>query len=1415
MKKFLGIDVGSITAKAVLVDEDGKIIDSGYSFHNGKPAETLKAITSSFDLEDLAGAARTSSTPEIIKGAFESDIIVSFIKGASAFYSNMRALLITGGEKSGIVFFDEAGKYLNYKANSSCAAGTGSFLDQQARRLELSCIEEFCRKALLNNEEIPAIASRCAVFAKTALIHAQHEGYLLSQICDGLAYGLARNIVDTFLNNTIPEFPIIFAGGVAKNSAVIKHLELILETEIITNDFSHLYGALGSAYTALEEHRNTQGFGSEGFSEIFNIVEQEVEEGEYLYPPLRLNLSKYPDFDSEKSYIYEPQLSNSVPVEVDIYEPIENQKTYQIVIGIDIGSTSTKATLLDFNSKKVLAGFYTRTSGRPIEAVKGIFETVEETASESGAFFEFTGAATTGSGRRFIGRVVGADLMLDEISAHARAAYELDSEVDTILEIGGQDSKFTTLREGRVTFTAMNNACAAGTGSFIEEQAARLGCSLDQYNQEAEGIPSPMASDRCTVFMERDINYFLSKKHSVREVLAAALHSVRDNYLTKVATEKNIGSKVFFQGATAKNRALVAAFEQRLERPIMVSKYCHLTGAYGAALSLMETHISSTKFRGTGLCRIETPVTSETCTLCSNNCKTKVVQIGNEVEAFGFLCGRDYETKKFVMSREEKYDFVKRRKKEFSVKQTASEGKTVGLPSALYLAEEFPFWKQFFDLLSIKTVSGEECNDAVKRGKNIAGAEFCAPIAASYGQLDYLYAKADYIFMPYYIEERNERGFSIKNQYCYYSQFAASLAVTVPNISKERLLSPMFKSMRSSFYGKYELFKSIKKVQPSLRYNKMISAYKEALKFYEEKLSKMQEIYEKETADSDDIHVVLAGRPYLILPDEMNNAVPELFARQGVNVFYSADIPSAFNEELEPISPLLSAFYWVYASKVLEAAFHTVKTEGAYPVLVTSFKCSPDSFTVEYFKMMMDCYSKPYLILQLDEHDSSIGYETRVESAVRAFRNHFQLDKKRPQIVPLSGVDEGIILKPSDLEDKTLLFPNWDSLTCRLHVANIRSQGIDARILEEIPEYIRKSMIHNTGQCIPLNVIAQEVMEYVKNHNLDPAKTALWLVKTTLSCNLGMFPYFIKNILNTHKKGMEKISVYKGTILFSDFSISTAVNGYFANYFGGMLRKAACAIRPYEVNKGETDRVTEQAVEIIANAMESGGNLEESTSKVVNLFASIEKSGSRRPKVGVFGDLYTRYNEVINQNLFKLIEDNGGEVVVTSPSELLKLTADSYIRKMLYEGIYGKSALASVLIKILPTLEKRYDKIFSRIISVEDKALPLPPSEVLNKFGVRLEHTGESMENLLKTYALAANEPDLVLFVQANPAFCCPSLVTQAMSEKIEEVTGIPVVTVEYDGTAGYKNDPIIPYLKLRAGKRKRNSKEAHPPFAY
>jgi predicted CoA-substrate-specific enzyme activase len=386
--------------------------------------------------------------------------------------------------------------------------------------------------------------------------------------------------------------------------------------------------------------------------------------------PLTLTQSRYPDFDSLEQFRFpaDSDAGDGRTVEVDRYAPLAGRQ--DSLPGVDIGSTSTKAVLMA-PDKTVLAGFYTRTGGRPLVAMQRILESVDHLARRHESELVVCGAGTTGSGRKFIGRIIGADLVLDEITAHARAACELNPQVDTIIEIGGQDAKFTTLKDGRVTSATMNTVCAAGTGSFIEEQAAKLGCPLEDFSRRTENRRAPLSSDRCTVFMERDLNHYLAENWDTDEVLASVLHSVRENYLLKVATLSRIGEVVLFQGATAKNRALVAAFEQRLQKPILVSKYCHLTGALGTALTLRDEHrktdgrIPATTFAGIDLWRDDVPVRSEICDLCPNHCKLSVAEVGGETVAYGFLCGRDYDTQHFVRTDNEAFDLVAQRRKTF------------------------------------------------------------------------------------------------------------------------------------------------------------------------------------------------------------------------------------------------------------------------------------------------------------------------------------------------------------------------------------------------------------------------------------------------------------------------------------------------------------------------------------------------------------------------------------------------------------------------------------------------------------------------------------------------------------------------------------------------------------------------------
>jgi predicted CoA-substrate-specific enzyme activase len=356
--------------------------------------------------------------------------------------------------------------------------------------------------------------------------------------------------------------------------------------------------------------------------------------------------------------------------------------------------------------------------------VKSILESIDIISGQKNIRFIIAGAGTTGSGRKFIGKILNADLIIDEITSHARAAYELNPDTDTIIEIGGQDAKFTLMNNGSVTFSQMNSVCAAGTGSFLQEQAGKLGCSLSDYAKMAENVSAPLASDRCAVFMERDISQLLSKGYSVNEILATALYSVTENYMQKVATEASIGNNICFQGATGKNRALIAAFEQRLGKPIYVSKYCHLTGALGTALLLHEEKISETGFRGISLFRESITTDTENCDLCTNNCTISLATVAGEKVAYGFMCGRDYDTHQYVSRNKSGFDLIRNREKIFAHTPVKNfrENIIIGIPASLHLFEDLPLWKRFFDNLSIRTITSEDYRDPVKRGKCLAGA---------------------------------------------------------------------------------------------------------------------------------------------------------------------------------------------------------------------------------------------------------------------------------------------------------------------------------------------------------------------------------------------------------------------------------------------------------------------------------------------------------------------------------------------------------------------------------------------------------------------------------------------------------------------------------------------------------------------
>jgi predicted CoA-substrate-specific enzyme activase len=1390
IETLLGIDIGSVTISMVQMDLSGQILKTVYLFHKGQVRECLRSAGQQVDLSTVHGIGVCTAScfnPEVVMFCNPQ---VAVIRAVKLLCPQAKSLLLVGAEKFSLIRFDEQGNFESARSNSSCAAGTGSFLDQQAFRLNLSGIEELCEIAANNKGPVPDIASRCSVFAKTDLIHAQQRGYSPEAICDSLCKGLATNIVDTLFNQEAHLSPTFFAGGVSKNAAVLRHLEELLNTQFLSNEYSHCMGAIGACYSLLQQK---QVFSDRPITSLDEVLLPDDTGKTYFHPPLALTLSEYPDFRSEDSWSFKPVVSShQSDVQVDLYAPMAEGQEYETFLGIDIGSTSTKA-ILTGTDHLPLAGFYTYTAGKPVEAIQSIFEAIDALMRKHGVMFSFRGVGTTGSGRKFDGKIIHADLIVDEITAHARAAYELNPNTDTIIEIGGQDSKFTLMHDGMVTFSQMNAVCAAGTGSFLEEQAGKLGCPLSAYSQRTEGVSAPLASDRCTVFMERDANHLLNKGYSVEEILATVLHSVMENYLKKVAVEGSIGDHICFQGATAKNRSLVAAFEQKLGKKIFVSPFCHLTGALGIALLLGEEKPFETAFRGLGFYKEPVRIRSERCTFCTNHCHISLATVHGEQEAYGFLCGRDYETKKHVAIDSPVFNLLEQRARILHINQpkTFSRELIIGLPASLHLFDELVLWKRFFGNLSIRTITSESYPDPVKAGKRIAGAEFCAPIDSIYGHVAWLSDKADYIFLPVSLETRDKSERS-ERYYCYYTQYSASLIHTLKDKRiTGKMISPMLDFSKGNRQVIKQLAESLQPVLgPAITPGKIKQAFEEALRFSHDRKKKLFSLFKTEFQPDNGISVVLLGRPYVVLSKSMNKGIPDIFARMGVKTFFQDMV---YPDELQPEETelLLQKIPWYYAARILETAKTAATAKNLYPVLITAFKCAPDSFIIEYFKKLLNDHHKPYLILQIDEHDSNVGYETRIEAAIRSFRNHSVLNRKIP-------VPKSLQLLPhleTRINGKTLLFPNWDNLVAPLLVANLKRGGIDARLMDSSEMIIRKSMASNTGQCLPVNIVAQEFIDYVEQHHLQPGNTMLWMTKCYITCNLRLYPFYVKNLLEDYGHGFEKAAVYYGELTHLDIAVSTSYYAYFAYLLGGLIRKLGCKIRPYETIRGETDDAIEKCIRILEPAFLGKRPMEAAVTEAISLFDNIERKPGNKPCVAIFGDLYVRDNDIMNQNLIHDIEENGGEVITTPYTDLVKINIENVIRRAKARGDYFKAGLFRVMLSSIHIFEEKYYKYFKKYLGNKPVVDPLRLEKNLVKFNITPFHSGESYENILKIFYILENYPDISLFVQTNPAFCCPALVTEAMAQEIKRITGIPVVTLTYDGTGGNKNDVVISYL--------------------
>jgi len=986
----LGLDIGAISLKLAALGKAGDrailrelcerhpqfrlrelagdpLLLSDYRRIAGSPIQSTYDLLREFHetvpehrVEGIRVTGSSSRTIAKVLGLFFENEFRAIARMVGTVYPEVRTVFEIGGESSKYIRL-EAGNIVDYDRSGECAAGTGSFLDQQALRMQYAVEEVGC---LVAGASCAArIAGRCSVFAKSDMIHAQQKGYSPAEILRGLCDAVARNFKGSIVKGRKVEAPVALIGAVSQNSGVTGALREafgLAEDALIVPEEYAWCGAIGTAMLeAAEPHKRS-------ILEIHRLRQHSEEIVEDTHPLATGNVVQLRD-------------------RVGAYVPPPGGGPIPAYLGLDIGSVSTNVVAID-EFGTVIHDVYLRTAGRPIEAVQ---QGLTEVAGHWGSRLQIQGVGTTGSGRELIAEFVGADVVNDEITAHKTGAVHISSTlggepVDTIFEIGGQDSKFISIENGVVVDFAMNEACAAGTGSFLEEQAEKLGIGIkDEFAKLALSARNPSRlGERCTVFMERDVTGWLNKGETVPNLVAGLAYSIALNYLNRVVRGRKIGNVIYFQGGTAYNDAVTAAFASLLGKRITVPPYNGVMGAIGMALIARQWHLATrgaSRFRGYDLHKLHLTTRDFVCQACSNSCDMKEFVIEGQKSYWGDKCSDKFRKPSASGRKPVIEDLFAFREELLRWPPAAAggAGPRVGLPRALSVLDRLPFWRAYFRELGIDTVLSAVTDARISAaGIEMAVAQPCYPVQVAHGHVKSLLdAGVDYVLVPN-IADAEAAADSCNSHYCPWNQTLPWVLRTAPELEphQHKFLIPTLHFQLGPPQVKKGLAEALARIGATRRASDRAcdAAYRAQREFQEKLLAagrRALEILDR----TGEPGLVLAGRGYNIYDRGVNCDIPrKLRQRYGANV-----IPLDFLVTGRELPDPETNMYWTSGRKILEAARIAAGRPNLHMVYITNFKCGPDSYIKHFARQAAGA---PLLVLQFDGHGNDAGYMTRCEA---------------------------------------------------------------------------------------------------------------------------------------------------------------------------------------------------------------------------------------------------------------------------------------------------------------------------------------------------------------------------------------------------------------------------------------------------
>jgi predicted CoA-substrate-specific enzyme activase len=1359
MKYYLGIDIGSINVKTALIDETGKTIFLNSRKITSNPKTTVNSLIDDliqkFSLDRIGAVGVSGSGKGIIPAEFQWTAYSSSLAIASGLlydHPDTRTIFQVGGQSSLVIELEDGlKKPWKVAANPLCAAGTGRFLEQQSYRLGIK-IEDFSELAMKCPGNAPRIAARCSVFAKSDLIHLQQKGVSVEAMLYALCESIARMVV-ALKKGVFPE-PVYFVGGVAANGAIARAInELISDRNghpvkvIVPENYLYIE-AIGAALLSRGKTSKAQ---------------------------------KLPQ-DSQYLHYYEtPRLEEvAMPGNGLKQGIIETGAGY---LGVDVGSTSTKAVILDKSGKKILAKNYLMTAGRPVDAVKQVFSNL---LKDGAGKIDISGVGVTGSGRYLIGSLIGADMIKNEITAQTRAAVDIDPEAD-IIEIGGQDSKLVIKRNGVVIDYQMNKACAAGTGSFIDEMAEMLGISVKNGEFGELALTAPHTIDlgtRCAAFMGQAVPAAQREGVSKEVITASLANSIAKNYLSKVVGTRKLGKKVILTGAVFYNKAVVSAFTQQLpECKLIVAQHREVSGAIGAALLARESlNGQKSKFKGfEKVTREECNLSTFTCKSCDNNCSITQMKVPNEKPTFyGSRCDK-YDSALSLAKRETAFD--EREKLLFrEYKEGTGTGPLVGIPRAMMVYDYAPLLIGYLNDLGVRTLlSGKTNKEITEHAVELAYTDSCFPIKLLHGHAEAL-KNADYIIFPSAIRLGRKEGEENQKYACPLVQASPFIVRQVLGLDKKFLIPIIDFSL-----GDEDVMNNLQETAIKMGFSpeqgrKAALAGLASQRKFEADRSEIGAALIKKIHEEKQLGVVILSRAYMSQDSGANLGIAEKLAQLDV-----IPVPLDFL----PLSTIDSKKYsdrpyWSYEGRLLAGADITSYDSKLYGLILTNFGCGPNSFILRELEDVMG--AKPLGQLEIDEHAAEAGLVTRLEAFVDTIKGY------DCTAAPFEGPGKDAYRGTTVLVNngKTLLIPRMGPHADLIAKA-MQAFGVKAVSLPEPDErnILYSNKVTSGTECLPYRVTLGDFLRYYYENGQSLKNVEGFMSGSFGPCRLG-------------KYAAEQIRVMKD--LGADFPIRTTVSNNAYSDIGlgkgfermgwksivavDNLQKMLWRVRPYEKEKGASDKLFDIYLkkygERILQKKGYGDLISRAAAEYKEL---IDPALPRRPVIGINGEIYLRTNAFSNKDLVKVCEAAGLEVVVSPMGEWLRYISHRNIEDSL-KNRKIKKILASYLRRWVQerdehSISKYYEEILkekepSTIQILAKSAQYLSPkcgSEAVLSIGSGIDW----LEN-----------PEISGVISVMPHGCMPGGIVAAMADKFSSIYTKPWINLTYDGFLETNNSTKI-----------------------